>query len=272
MTTCDELRRGELRRAELRHKGAALRARLFGTTAPQREGGGPIPGVADLVDELTFGAVWSRLGLALPDRMIATLAALCAVQRLSHLRRYVAAALDLGIVGAAIVETCVQCGIYAGFPASEEALAVAGAVFAERGVVLPSDTASDTADLDELSARGGALMRELHGARSQEGYASPDNPVTGALYPLAIRYGYGAIWHRPGLDRRQRALCAVAAFTALRLEGQVRQFGQSALNAGLTPTEIIETVIQTGPYSGLAPALNALAALSDVLGAEMRET
>src|SRR4051794_31827065 len=262
--------RAELHRAELRQNGAALRARLFGTGNAQREGGGPIPGVADLVDELTFGAVWSRPGLAPPDRMIATLAALCAVQRLSHLRRYVGAALDLGMAGAAIVETCVQCGIYAGFPASEEALAVAGAVFAECGVALPpdpgSDLTSDTPSLDELSARGAALTRELHGARSQDGYASPDNKVAGALYPLAIQYGYGAIWHRPGLDRRTRALCAVAAFTALRLDGQVRKFGQSALNAGLTRTEIIETVIQTGPYSGLAPALNALAALSGVLG------
>src|SRR3954465_4192223 len=175
--------RDELRRAELRHNGAALRARLFGTIDAQRQGGGPIPGVADLVDELTFGAVWSRPGLALPERMIATLAALCAVQRLSHLRRYVVAALDLGMAGAAIVETCVQCGIYAGFPASEEALAVAGAVFAERGVALPP-AAADTASLDELSARGGALLEALHGARGYEGYASPDNPVTGALYPL----------------------------------------------------------------------------------------
>jgi 4-carboxymuconolactone decarboxylase len=268
--------RDELRRAELRHRGAALRERLFSpalsrpilsqSAALQRNGDAAIPGVADLVDELTFGAVWSRPGLELPDRMIATLAALCAVQRLNHLRRYIAAALDLGLSAAAIVETCVQCGIYAGFPASEEALAVAGAVFAERGVALPAEAASDMSDLDELHARGRALMNELHGTRSQEGYASPDNEVTGALYPLAIRYGYGAIWHRPGLDRRRRALCAVAAFTALRLDGQVRKFGQSALNAGLGRAEIIETVIQTGPYSGLAPALNALAALSDVLG------
>src|SRR3954451_23059301 len=174
-------------RAELRHNGAALRARLFGTIDAQREGGLSIPGIADLVDELTFGAVWSRPGLSLPDRMIATLAALCAVQRLSHLRRYIAAALDLGMAEAAIVETCVQCGIYAGFPASEEALAVAGAVFAERGIALRPDTSADNpapdavsekASLDELSAQGGALMQQLHGARSQEGYASPDNPVT----------------------------------------------------------------------------------------------
>src|SRR4051794_27131452 len=252
-------------RNELRRVGAALRARLFGPISPQRDGKGTIPGVGDLVDELTFGAVWSRPGLLIPDRMSATLAALCAVQRLAHLRRYVGAALDLGMPAAAIVEICVQCGIYAGFPASEEALAVAGAVFAERGIALPP-AAADTASLDELSARGGALLEALHGARSYEGYASPDNPVTGALYPLAIQYGYGAIWHRPGLDRRQRALCAVAAFTALRLDGQVRKFGQSALNAGLGRTEIVEAVIQTGPYSGLAPALNALAALSGVLG------
>ncbi|MGD9616141.1 MAG: carboxymuconolactone decarboxylase family protein [Alphaproteobacteria bacterium] len=257
-------------RDELRGNGAALRARLFGPTASQqtlsqRDSGGTISGIGDLFDEVTFGAVWSRPGLALPDRMIATLAALCAVQRLTHLRRYVGAALDLDMQAEVIVEICVQCGIYAGFTASEEALAAAGAVFAERGVAPPS-AAPGTASLDELNAHGRALLEELHGARGYEGYAAPDNPVTGALYPLAIQYGYGEIWHRPGLDRRQRALCAVAAFTALRLDGQVRKFGQSALNAGLGRTEIIEAVIQTGPYSGLAPALNALAALSDVLG------
>ncbi len=255
-------------RDELRRDGAALRDRLFGPMPPQRDSGGSIPGIGDLVDELTFGAVWSRPGLALPDRMIATIAALCAVQRLTHLRRYIAAALDIAMPPPAIIEICVQCGIYAGFPASEDALAVAGAVFAERGVASPP-AAPGTASLDELSAQGGALLQALHGARGYEGYASPDNKVTGALYPLAIQYGYGEIWHRPGLDRRQRALCAVAAFTALRLDGQVRKFGQSALNAGLSQTEIIEAVIQTGPYSGLAPALNALAALSDALGAEV---
>jgi 4-carboxymuconolactone decarboxylase len=259
--------RDELRRAELRREGAALRARLFGPPA-QREGGEPIPGIGELVEELTFSAVWSRPGLAISDRMIATLAALCSVQRFAHLHRYVGAALDIGMPTAAIVETCLQCGIYAGFPASEEALAAVGAVFAERGVA-PPQAAPDDASLDALEAQGRTLLEELHGARGYEGYASPDNKVAGALYPLAIRYGYGAIWHRPGLDRRQRALCAVASFTALRLEGQVRKFGQSALNAGLGRTEIIEAVIQTGPYSGLAPALNALAALSDVLGAEV---
>jgi len=58
-------------------------------------------------------------------------------------------------------------------------------------------------------------------------------------------------------------LCAVAGFTALRLDSQVKKFGQSALNVGLARTEVIEAVIQTAPFSGFAPALNALAALGD---------
>ena len=72
------------------------------------------------------------------------------------------------------------------------------------------------------------------------------------------------IWFRPGLERRQRALVAVAAFTALRLPEQVAKFGQSALNTGLLQTEVVEAIIQTAPATGFPPALNALGAISAV--------
>jgi len=247
-------------REDLRQDGAALRKRLFGPAA----GTHFVPNYADLRAELAFGAVWNRPGLALPDRMIASLAALASVQRLNHLRRHIIAALELGLEPRSIVEIFIQCGIYVGLPAAEDAMAVAEAVYGERRIVLPPEPPRDY-PLDELDRRGRALLEAFHGERGYSGYASPDNPVTQALYPAAIQYGYGEIWHRPGLDRRQRAVVAVAAFTALKLEGQVGKFGRSALNAGLSKTEIIETVIQTGPYSGLAPALNALAALSEAL-------
>jgi 4-carboxymuconolactone decarboxylase len=51
----------------------------------------------------------------------------------------------------------------------------------------------------------------------------------------------------------------------LRLPDQARRFGQAALNLGVARTEVIEAIIQTAPYSGFPPALNALNALSDVL-------
>ena len=97
--------------------------------------------------------------------------------------------------------------------------------------------ASDAASLDELSARGGRLLQELHGTRSYEGYASPDNPVTGALYPLAIRYGSA----RSGTGRVSiggaRAVRGRGVHCAAP-RGLRSKFGQSALNAGSPDRDI----------------------------------
>ena len=245
-------------RASLRQQGEALRQRLFGD-----DDGAPAF-MRTLNAEASYGAIWSRPGLALQDRMICALAALAAVQRLPKLRRHIGAALRLGLTPRAIVEVLIQIGIYAGFAASEEAVEAAAAEFAARQVAMPEEP-ERTDSLEALTERGRKLMEQLHGDRAGQGYAAPGNTVTGALYPLAIQYGYGEIWFRPGLDLRQRALVAVAAFTALKL-GQVQKFGESALNMGLSRTEVIEAVIQTAPFSGFAPALNALGALSGALG------
>lgn len=252
-------------REALRLRGETMRRRLFGEEAAAPEAGESAPGFRDLMSEIAYGGVWSRPGLALPDRMICTLAALGSVQRLPQLRRYVGAALNLGLAPRTIQEVLIQIGIYAGFAASEEALEVARAVFTERKVEIPVEPRRADS-LEALATRGRTLLQDLHGDRGAQGYASPDNRVTGALYPVAVQYGYGEIWFRPGLDRRQRALCAVAGFTALRLEAQAKKFGQSALNVGLSREEVIEAVIQTAPFSGFAPALNVLGALSEALG------
>lgn len=244
-------------RASLREQGEAIRQSLFGD-----DDGAPAF-MRTLNTEASYGAIWSRPGLVLQDRMICALAALAAVQRLPKLRRHVGAALQLGLTPRAIVEVLIQIGIYAGFAASEEAVEVAAAEFAARQVAMPEES-ERTDSLEALTDRGRKLMEQLHGDRAQQGYAAPGNAVTGALYPLAIQYGYGEIWFRPGLDVRQRALVAVAAFTALKL-GQVQKFGESALNLGLSRTEVIEAIIQTAPLSGFAPALNALGLLSEAL-------
>jgi 4-carboxymuconolactone decarboxylase len=245
-------------RAQLRQQGEATRSSLFGSTVVEPAGFGT------LLTEAVHGAVWNRPGLARADRMLCTLAALAVWPRLRQLRRHVGAALELGVSPEAIREVLVQAGLYAGFSAAEETLALAAEVFAERGIPFPPDPPAD-ASLEELTSRGREMMQQVHGERSRQGYAAPDNPVTFALYELATQYGYGEIWFRPGLEPRSRALVAVAAFTALRLPDQARRFGQAALNLGVARIEVIEAIIQTAPYSGFPPALNVLNALSDVL-------
>jgi 4-carboxymuconolactone decarboxylase len=246
-------------RQDLRHQGEAMLRTLFGSAAQPA-------GLANLLTEAAYGGIWTRPGLSLPDRLVCAIAALGVGPRLKTLRRHIGAGLDHGLTAEAIREILVQAGLYSGFSAAEETLALAGEMFAERGIQFPADPPED-ASLETLDRRGAALMAELHGSRATQGYASPDNPVSGQLYPAAIRYGYGEIWSRPGLERRQRALVAVAAFTALRLPEQVAKFGQSALNIGLTQTQVIEAIIQTAPLTGFPPALNALGAISAAFAA-----
>lgn len=241
-----------------RRAGEAMSQKLFGSARQTQ-------GLGNLLTEPVFGGVWNRPGLALSDRLLCTIAALATGPRMRSLRRYIDAGLDHGLDAAAVREILVQASLYAGFSATEETLPLLAEILGDRDVPFPDDPPEDVS-LEELTRRGAELMNTLHGARAHLGYAAPDNPVTGALYPIAIQYGYGEIWFRPGLEHRQRALVAIAGFTALRLPEQVGKFGQSALNVGLSKTEVIEAVIQTAAYTGFPPALNALGALSAAFG------
>ncbi len=253
-------------RDELAQRGQQIRDQLRTGTRPNAKPSAAhaVPGVGRLITEAAFGAVWSRPGLRLQDRMITTLSVLSVLQHLPQLRSHLNNAVNMGIPPRAIQEVFIQCAIYAGFPTMINALNLAQEIFDERGIEVPEVHIPDHS-LEELDAMGRALMHKLHGERSQQGYASPTNTTTAKLYPVAIQYGYGEIWHRPDLDHRSRMICAVASFTALNLTGQLEKFVQAALNMDLSRDEVIEVIIQTGPYSGFPKALNGLAIVEQVL-------
>ena len=253
-------------REDLEQQGHEIRRQLQHGTHPNV---GPsvtqsVPGLSRLTTEVAFGAVWSRPGLSLQDRMVCTLSALSVLQHLPQLRTYLNRALNLGMAPRTLQEVLIQCAIYAGFPTMVNSLSLARDVFEARGLEVP-DTPMPNDSLEELDAKGRAMMQKLHGEHSESGYASPSNTTTQGLYLVAIQYGYGEIWHRPDLDCRARTMCAIASFTALNLVTQLEKFLPAGRNMGLSKEEIIEVVIQTAPYSGFSKALNALAIAADVL-------
>jgi 4-carboxymuconolactone decarboxylase len=246
-------------REKLRERGQQLAARLGQPTTRAA-----VPGLHDLIAEVVYGGIWDRPNLGLTDRAICTLAVLSVLQRLTPLKPMVGTALDLGLTPRNILEVFVQVGLYAGFDTIDMSAGVAHEVFTARRLTVPPEPPRTDSN-EGLDAKGRQVMAQLHGERAQQGYATPANPITGELYSAAIRYGYGELWSRPGLDHRQRMLCALAAFTAMGLESQLRKFAKSALNVGLEREEVIEAVIQTAPYGGFPRALNGLAILSEVL-------
>ena len=96
------------------------------------------PDFAAYVLEFPFGDIYSRPGLGLREREIATVAALCAMGTAGpQLRVHIHAALHVGCTPTEVVETLMQMAVYAGFPAALNGLAAAREVFAERGIGLP---------------------------------------------------------------------------------------------------------------------------------------
>ena len=90
------------------------------------------PDLGRYIVEFAFGDVYSRPGLDLRAREIATVAALTALGNARpQLKVHIEAALHVGCTRAEVIEVIVQMAIYAGFPAAVNGIAAAREVFAE---------------------------------------------------------------------------------------------------------------------------------------------
>jgi 4-carboxymuconolactone decarboxylase len=90
------------------------------------------PDFATYLIEFPFGDIYSRPGLDLRAREIATVAALTALGNARpQLKVHINASLNVGLSRAEIVEVIMQIAVYAGFPAALNGLFAAKEVFAE---------------------------------------------------------------------------------------------------------------------------------------------
>jgi 4-carboxymuconolactone decarboxylase len=91
------------------------------------------PDLGRYIIEFAFGDVYSRPGLDLKSREIATVAALTALGNAApQLKVHIHGALNVGCTRKEIVEIITQMAVYAGFPAALNGMAAAKEVFSER--------------------------------------------------------------------------------------------------------------------------------------------
>ena len=84
-----------------------------------------------------------------------------------------------------------------------------------------------------------------------------DDGIAGELLELGLDHVFGALWTRPGLDRRSRSLVTLGALIALRASEELKAHFPIALRNGLTVEEVEEVIYHMTGYAGYPAAASA---------------
>jgi 4-carboxymuconolactone decarboxylase len=89
-----------------------------------------------------------------------------------------------------------------------------------------------------------------------------------AVSPALERYTqerlYGEVWKRPGLTRRDRSLITIAALITRGQAPALSYYADQAIENGVTPREISETIVHLAYYSGWGNAMAAVGPVGEV--------
>ncbi len=112
--------------------------------------------------------------------------------------------------------------------------------------------------------QGMKARREVLGDAHVDRSLAQADELTKPLQDLVVEYGWGAIWTRPGLDRRTRSLINIGMLTALNRPHELAVHLKGALNNGCSREEIVEATLQTAVYCGLPAALDTMRRVKQV--------
>ena len=118
----------------------------------------------------------------------------------------------------------------------------------------------------DLYRKGIALRSELMG----EGFTASMNsttytdPIMQKFRDLAAETVFGALWTRPGLDLKTRALVCVVSDVASGRDPELALHLRMALRQGWTEDELVEVLIHMSGYVGLPLVRESLLTASKV--------
>lgn len=220
------------------------------------------PDLGRFIVEFAYGDVHARPGLDARERQLVTVAALTAAgDTAAQLHFHIGAALHTGLSPAQVVEALIHLVPYTGIPRTLNALTAARAVFEERHEHVDPIAVPPGGD---RYGRGLDMLRTVDGEHGVEVVESL-NDVAPDLGRYIVEFTFGDVYTRPGLDLPQRQLVTLGGLIAFGdTAPQQRVHVGAALNVGLSPRQVIETVIQTVPLVGFPRALNAVGVVREV--------
>jgi 4-carboxymuconolactone decarboxylase len=112
---------------------------------------------------------------------------------------------------------------------------------------------------------GMGVRSEVLGAEHVERSLQNATAFARPMQDLVTEYCWGAVWSRPGLDRRTRSLINLGMLTALNRRHELGVHIRGALNNGVTPEEIREVLLQAAIYCGVPAGMDAFRVAEEAL-------
>jgi 4-carboxymuconolactone decarboxylase len=120
-------------------------------------------------------------------------------------------------------------------------------------------------DERERHALGMRTRRSVLGDAHVDRSIADATPLTEEFQDLITRLAWGEIWTRPAIDHPTRRLLTVAMLIALNREAELKMHLRAALEHGVEPELLKETILQSAVYCGVPAANSAFALLWEVV-------
>jgi alkylhydroperoxidase/carboxymuconolactone decarboxylase family protein YurZ len=112
--------------------------------------------------------------------------------------------------------------------------------------------------------RGSRLLEKMLGAGEARRMRAAWRRLEPDFERYVLTFVAGEVWSRPGLDRRTRSLCTIAALAALGRTNGLALNVRMALRNGASRSEIVEVLLHIAVYAGFPAAWEALALAGSV--------
>ncbi|MFG1184542.1 MULTISPECIES: carboxymuconolactone decarboxylase family protein [Xanthobacter] len=114
---------------------------------------------------------------------------------------------------------------------------------------------TETTEAASLLHKGMEIRKAVLGAAHVERSMANVDEFARPLQELVTEYCWGAIWGRPGLERKTRSMLNIVMLSALNRPHELKLHVKGALTNGVTRDEIREVVLQIAIYCGVPVAL-----------------
>ena len=114
---------------------------------------------------------------------------------------------------------------------------------------------------DDLFEKGMAVRKAVLGADHVARAEANKTEFDADWQRYVAEHAWGAVWTRPGLEKRIRSMLTIAMLSALGRHEELGAHIRATRNTGVTRDEVKEVLLQVALYAG-APAANSAFAIA----------